>query len=165
VLRSEFEDPNSWYVDKLLHNYDFACKPLYKICKFIYMIRSPEVPLATLIMRGYPPAGAENHYLFRLRRMCEMAVHTDGVLLTYEDLVKRRAFPLLKNSLGLKSDLLDNFTPFDFDDINMNSGKILKNPTEPDVDVPEDVVKRCVTGYHKYLRFMDTKTGLIRFAT
>ncbi len=155
---------SDWYIDKLHNNYEFSCKPLYKTCKFIYLIRTPQIPLATLISRGYPPKGAETYYLFRLRRMCEMAVHTDGSLLTYEDLVTKRAFPLLQNALSLKSPFSDQFTPQFADESNLLTGKILKNPTEPSADVPSDVIKRCMEGYKRYLKFLESKTGLIRFA-
>jgi hypothetical protein len=164
VLGTESSDDTDWYVDKLINNYDFTSKPLYKVCKFIYMVRTPQVPLATMVSRGVPLRGAENLYLFRLRRMCEMAVHTDGVLLTYEDLVTKRAFPLLRNALELKSPLQENFSPFDFDDGNLGAGKILKNPNEPDVELPDQVVHRCLTGYRRYLKFLENRTGLIRYA-
>lgn len=162
AFRSTF-DHNDWYVDKLVNNFDFACKPLYKICKFIYMIRTPQVPLATLMSRGYLPSGAENYYLFRLRRLCEMAVKTGGVLLTYEDLVSRSAFPLLKNFLNLKSPLTGEFTPFHMDDPNLQTGKIINNPVEPGIEIPENTMKKCSVGYQKYLKFLESRTSLIRF--
>ena len=164
VLGDTSKDHTDWYVDKLMSNYDFTCKSLYGVCKFIYMVRSPQVPLATLMSKGYPPGGAETYYLFRLRRMCEMAARTNGALLTYEDLTTKRAFPLLRNTLSLKSSLSDEYRPFLFDEPNLASGKILKEPKEPAVEVPEDVLKRCISGYNRYLKFMESRTGLIRFA-
>lgn len=143
-----------WYVDKLLFNHEFTCKTLYKECKFIYLVRKPLVPLATLIQRGYPALGAENYYLFRLRRMCEMARKTPAsVLLTYEDLVSSRALPLLKSAFRLNS-LTEEFKPFHFDDNNLQAGKVLKNPVEPVAAVPEDVLRRCSYGYERYFNFL-----------
>jgi hypothetical protein len=154
-----------WYVDKLLFNYEFTCKPLYSTCKFVYLVRSPKIPLATLMQRGYSPKGAETYYLFRLRRMCEMSRNTVGSpLLTYEDLISKRGFPLLKTLFKLKSPLSDEFTPLSFDDANLFSGVILKEPIEPQVEVPADVLERCTAGYHRYLNFMQSRSGLIRFA-
>jgi hypothetical protein len=151
-----------WYVDKITNNYNFTCKPLYNVCKFIYMVRNPHIPLATLMQKGYPASGAENHYLFRLRRMCEMAVKTGGILLTYEDLTSKKAFPLLKNFLNLKSDLTESFHSLSGDNFNLGSGKILESPMEPVVNIPKDVLQRCSIGYKKYLQFLEIRTSLIR---
>lgn len=157
-------DYNDWYVDKLTNNFDFLCKSLYQSCKFIYMIRSPQVPLATLVSRGYLPQYAENYYLFRLRRICEMAAHTGGILLTYEDLISKSAFPLLKSFFGLKSHLSDEFSPFLNDDENLKVGKIINDPVEPGIQLPETVFNNCLNGYKRYLKFLETRTTLIRFA-
>lgn len=154
---------NDWYIDKLMFNYEFTCKNLYSICKFIYMIRSPQVPLSTLISKGYSPEGAETHYLFRLRRMCEMSKKSGGILITYEDLVNKSAFSLLQNSLDLKSPLSSEFVSLHSDDLNLANGKIIKDPIEPGTTIPEDVLERCVSGYNIYLNFMEKKTGLLRF--
>lgn len=163
--KAGIKNESSIYVDKLMRNHEFMCKSLYRICKFIYMIRSPLVPLKTLIAKKkLTPLSAENYYLFRLRRMCEMAHKTSGILLTYEDLVTKSCFPLVKNYLGLKSPLLDQFSPLRFDDENMKTGYILSDPIEPDAIVPEDVLERCAVGYHRYLNFMEKRTTLIRFA-
>jgi hypothetical protein len=162
VIGPNNREGNDLYVDKLLFNYEFYCKPLYQVCKFIYMIREPQIPLASLIQRKYTARGAEEYYLFRLRRICEMARHTTGaVLLTYEDLVSKRAFPLLQNALNLKSPLSEQFSPLNFDDRNLQSGKILQEPVEPIATVPEDVLKRCKSGYLRYLTFLKARTGLI----
>lgn len=157
-------DHNDWYIDKLVNNFDLTCKSIYRICKFIYLIRSPQVPLATLVSRGYSNASAESYYLFRLRRMCEMAIHTGGILLTYEDLIEKRAFPLLKTFLDLKSSLNDEFTPFENDDQNLKTGKILKDPVEPGIKIPDNILNNCFTGYKRYLKFLETRTSLVRFA-
>jgi hypothetical protein len=165
VLGPNRHGDGDWYVDKLLFNYDFHCKPLYNICKFIYLIRSPQIPLATLIQRGYTPQGAETYYLFRLRRICEMAKNTPGgVLLTYEDLISKKAFPLLQNLFGLKTGFSEEFTPLSFDDHNLLGGKILTSPIEPKTEVPKDTLARCDLGYKKYLRFLESRASLIRFA-
>lgn len=93
-----------------------------------------------------------------------MAVNTNGILLTYEDLVTKRAFPLLKNTLELKTPLIEEFVPFGFDDDNLQRGRIIKDPIEPSVEVPNDVLERCAAGYERYLKFLETKTALIRFS-
>ena len=157
-------DASCVYLDKLLKNHEFTWKPFYQMCKFIYLVRSPLVPLTNMVGKGLPVFGAENYYLFRLRRMCEMAKKSGGVLLTYEDLVSKRAFPLIKNYLGMKSGFLDRFTPLSFDEPNLLKGKIITNPVELVADIPKDVLHRCTTGYNRYLDFMQTRTNLIRFS-
>lgn len=158
-------DESCIYIDKLMKNYEFTCKYLYDVCKFVYMVRSPFIPLLNLIgKKGMEPQFAENYYLFRLRRMCEMARKTGGLLLTYEDLMSKRALPLLKNYLGMKSPFTERFTPLSFDEPNLLSGRLLQNPVEPVANIPQDVLNRCSVGYNKYLSFMESRTGLIRFA-
>lgn len=157
---------SSIYIDKLMRNHEFTCKDFYKNCKFIYMIREPLIPLKTLIDRKkLTPTSAENYYLFRLRRICEMAIKTSGILLTYEDLVSKKAFPLIQNFLGLKNSIVDNFRPLRLDDSNLKTGKILTAPLEPNVEVPKKILEKCNLGYNKYLNFLEKKTSLIRFAS
>lgn len=151
-------DPNDLYIDKLMYNYEFTCKPLYKSCKFIYLIRSPYVPIATS-MKKYSLEGAVNYYFFRLRRICEMARKSGGLLLTYEDLINKKAFPLLQNFLNLKS-LSDQFTPTLFDDQNLRSGKILKYPAEPTVEMPD--LQKYLIKYNKYSSFLAGLSPLLQ---
>lgn len=164
VMGTPSKSEYDWYIDKLIYNRDLTNKAFYNICKFIYMVRSPEIPLATLISQGYPPQGAETYYLFRLRRMCEMANKTGGILLTYEDLITKRAFPLLKNTLKLKSPLSHMFTPMIYDESNLLKGEIIQEPLEPNYQVPEDILERCINGYNRYFNFLENQTGLIRFS-
>lgn len=164
VVRKGDRNYNDWYIDKILYNYEFTCKQLYKTCKFIYMVRSPLVPLLTLVSRGSPVSGAETYYLFRLRRMCEMAVKTGGALLTYEDLVSKKALPLLKTCLKLNNALSGDFKPLPWDDPSLHSGSLKTDPGEPGGVIPKDVLKKCWLGYERYLNFLERQTSLIRFA-
>jgi hypothetical protein len=122
------------------------------------------IPLQILIsQKRLAPESAENYYLFRLRRICEMAHKTSGILLTYEDLVSKSALPLVQNHLGLKFPFAETFAPLRFDDDNIKTGKILTSPQELEVDIPKDVLNRCTVGYNRYLDFMERRTSLIRF--
>jgi len=91
------------YMDELLYNFKFAAKNLYKICKFVYLIREAKPSLNKIIAKGYSQYAADNYYRYRLRRICEMAKRTPGApLLTWEDMVSGRGFPLIEEYLNLK---------------------------------------------------------------
>lgn len=75
-----------------------------------------------------------------------MAKKTGGILIVYEDLISKSAFPLLQNMLELKSPLSSE--PED---------------APPDVTIPSSILKTCDAGYNLYLNFMEKKTGLLRF--
>jgi hypothetical protein len=48
------------------------------------------------------------YYTYRLRRICEMARRTPGaVLLTWDDMITGRGFPLLEKYLHLKEPLVN----------------------------------------------------------
>ncbi len=90
------------YLDTIEFNYSFASKAFYDCCDFIYPIRNPKQSLGEMVSEGYSRESAMNYYLFRLRRMYEMAYHTPGSLfLTYEDLEK--GSELIQNFLKLKT--------------------------------------------------------------
>lgn len=95
----------SIYGDQLLFNYSFSCKYLYKICKFIYLIRPPRQTLNE-ILTYYNKKNAINYYTFRLRRICEMAKQTkNAVLITYDELMGEKASDVISNYLNLADKL------------------------------------------------------------
>ncbi len=89
------------YGDQLFYNNQFSCKALLKICKFIYVIRdsSSLFDIKLNINKAY------DYYRFRLRRMCEMAKITGGILLTHQDILNNRKFKEIEGYLNLKEPL------------------------------------------------------------
>ncbi len=83
------------WMEELLYNFYFTHKRIYEMCRFIYVIREPRSSVNPL------------YYTYRLRRMCEMARKTPGaVLLTYDDIITGRGFPLLEEYLCLKESIM-----------------------------------------------------------
>lgn len=89
------------YMDELLYNHSLSTKKLYGVCKFIYFIRQPIYSLNI----GLRPDMAVDYYCFRLRRMCEMARKSGGVLVTWEDLASGRKNDILQEYLNLRQGL------------------------------------------------------------
>lgn len=88
------------YIDTILYNYSLCSTAFYKFCKFIYLIRNPKESFN--YMQDYSEESAMSYYLFRLRRMYEMANKTGGLFLTYEDMCSEEGGKLLQEFLELK---------------------------------------------------------------
>ena len=128
------------WLDELLHNYQFSCKELYKVCRFVYMVRPAEPTVNALILAGYEPDCAARYYCYRLRRMCEMAKRTpEAVLVTYEDAQSGRVFPLIEKYLTLRTPLVPKPNLF---------------PTPPAGLAKWDLVERCQESYERHLYFL-----------
>lgn len=119
------------YSDIILHNYQFGCRDLYKICKFIYLIREPKYVLNSLI--NYKPINAYNYYCYRLRRIYETAKETGGLLLNWSNI--KESLPLIENYLKLKTSL-----KFEDDIINPDYS----------VDFPAELLKIAQEKYEIY---------------
>jgi hypothetical protein len=106
-LSHKTNDSSAIYGDHLLFDANFACKSLYNICGFIYLIRPAKPSLNQIVKNfGYTPENAFAYYTFRLRRICEMAKNTPGSpLLTWNDLATGRGFSTIEEYLHLKSPL------------------------------------------------------------
>jgi len=92
------------FIDTIEFNYSIASTALYKCCKFIYLIRNPKQSLVEITRVGYSHEAAISYYLFRLRRMYEMACQTpNGIFLTYEDVLKDGGRKLVGDFIGVKS--------------------------------------------------------------
>lgn len=70
-------------LDELLYNHQLQTKAAYSLCKFIYVVRRPRHALPLV---GYGPEQSVAYYLFRLRRMCEMAKRSGGLLVPWDSL-------------------------------------------------------------------------------
>ncbi len=123
-------------VHKITYNYQLS-PVLYDHAEFIYFVRSPRDSLNHLVTeKKYTEVGALRYYCYRLRRLCEMARKTGGVLLTWDDLVEKRAFPLLKEKFVLKE------IPYPY-----------RKDTSP-LKVSESVVEQGQRRYNRYLSFL-----------
>jgi hypothetical protein len=104
----ESDHSGFYYGDHLISNTSFTCKHLYKICKFIYVIR-PAKPTINLLVSSYDLKTAITHYCLRIRRIYEMFRMTpDAVLLTWADMVSGVGLPLIKKYLELKESFVHN---------------------------------------------------------
>ena len=96
------------------------------------------------------PEFAIRKYLFRLRRLCEMAKRTDGILLTWEDLSAGKGMDLIENYLDLRQKL-----PFD---------PLLLQPYSRRFNSDFLANKRLVEveeSYQRYLYWLKSQTKLI----
>jgi hypothetical protein len=117
------------WAEEILYNYQFSCKPLYKMCKFIYLVRDAK----------YLGANDFLYYCYRLRRICEMARQTPGsFLMTWEDLSTERCFPMLEKFLCLRQ-------PLERGLIMKDASKGLLNP---------HLVDQAQKTYERYLHFL-----------
>jgi hypothetical protein len=119
------------YGDHLLYNTLFYCKPLYKFCKFIYVMRSPRQTLNEILISNFDNNQNKciNYYKFRIRRIFEMARETKGaVFTTFEDLSKFSSFSIIENYLKLSKPLdKDNFDQNNLNNFNENLIKDAEN--------------------------------------
>jgi len=129
------------YMTTLLKNESFNCDKLCEVCKFVYLIRPPKYTLNAILHAKLhnDPQHALNYYMFRLRRLSQMAKMTPGaVFLTYDDLVRGDEKPLIEEYLNLKTALEPCLLPFeDLEDI-----------------VHTSIVEKGQEIYEKYLRYM-----------
>jgi hypothetical protein len=126
------------WLDDVLYDADFCCPALHDACKFIYIVRDPAQPLAQLMASGKKSASAFRYYIFRLRRICQMAAKTPGaVLLTWDDMITRAGFPLVEKYLKLKEELVLRTDWF---------------PEPLDISrVPGDLLERAERSYNQHL--------------
>ena len=143
-------DSSAIYGDHLVYNMSISCRNLYDFCKFIYVIRPARATLneiMTLQDTKYSERAAADYYRFRLRRMCEMARRTrDSVLVTWDDLAKGKAFPIIEDYLGLKKQLLTEHYHFSLE--TRDSFK-------------ESLIEQAQDAYERYYCYLN-KLGLRR---
>lgn len=104
----EFDHAGMYCGDHLLFNPSFCCAALYDMCRFIYVIRPPK-PTLNLILshNALAPEQMVNYYLFRIRRIFEMARRTPGgVLLTWNDMISGMGLELIGDYLNLKKPII-----------------------------------------------------------
>lgn len=133
--KHKFNNFASIYMDELLLNTSLQTKDAYKLCKFIYIIRSPMQTLGSLF-NVYKPQFAVNYYCFRLRRICEMAKNTpDSIFLRYEDIPN--GLNLIENYLKLKQKL-----------------EMISLPEKKDIFIPHKLLDISEQSYERHLAFL-----------
>lgn len=106
ILDPIINKKNIIFGDHILKNYNLSCTRFYEFAKFIYVIRSPRQTFNDFIFNNSNKniESFSSYYRFRLRRICEMAKKTPGaLLLNWEDLKNKKAFPLIENYLNIKN--------------------------------------------------------------
>jgi len=130
------------YMDELLYNSSFYVNSAYSKCKFVYVVREPEVPINFLITNeNKNPVFAIRQYAFRLRRLCEMARRTPGaILLTWQNLLDGKGMDLIQDYLSIKDPICFNITL-------LNQHKSVNQLAESDLNKIQDA-------YERYLFFL-----------
>lgn len=110
------------YMDQIIYNHQISSEEIYKYCKFIYIIRRPEVPINFMISNDKIKSNfALLYYKFRMRRLCEMAKRTPGsILLTYDDLSEGKGLDLISEYLELPQPI--EFSPLSLSSLNRSFG-------------------------------------------
>lgn len=129
------------YMDHLLFNYQFSCKQAYENCKFIFIVREPEETIEFLVSNKlYNKKDAISYYLYRIRRICEMAKNTkEGLFLTHANLKNGKGIQEIKDYINIK----ERFN-FVFENIENKNKNIL---TYKEIENLNQV-------YEKYLYFV-----------
>lgn len=95
----------SVFGDHLLHNTSFYCESFYKMCKFIYVLRSPRQTLNLILSKNYSYSQKNifNNYILRVRRIYEMIRKTpNSLFLTWEDLQNDATYNIIENYIKVK---------------------------------------------------------------
>lgn len=135
-------DSSAVYGDSLVYNMQLSSRRFYESCRFIYLIRPARASLNAIsaLGLGYSEKSASSYYRFRLRRMCEMAKRTpDSVFLTWDDLAKGIAFPMIEEYLGLKDELRAEYEEF---------------MAEETDEFSERLTRECQDAYERYYYYL-----------
>ena len=96
------------YVNEVLYNYQISHKKVYDACEVIYLVRDPKSSIR--VLKPNDAAYALNYYIFRLRRIYEMAKETKGALfLTWEDLVGPKGMKCLSKKFNMPEMQFEEF--------------------------------------------------------
>lgn len=143
--RHKLNNSSAIFMDELLFNYCFQIKSAYKTCKFIYVIRDAEPTLNWLVENThFKPLQAQRYYVYRLRRLCEMAKRTPGaVILNSYDLKNKQGGELITKYLDL-------IEPFEYGDFKF---------PEPKKEglLPASLVKEADEAFEKYWYFLQNQ--------
>ncbi len=86
----KLDNSSAIYMEELLYNHFISSKHIYKLAKFIVLIRQPKESLNEIVYSyDYTPYDAFKYYCYRLRRIAEMSKVIDGIFVTWEHLGKQ----------------------------------------------------------------------------
>ena len=108
------KDPHRIYGDTIFNNLSFHCFDMCKYIKIIHFIGRPEYVITNLVENNKMTIeSACLHYVFRLRRICEIAYRTDNMLFfSYEDLFNKNFNDKMNNFLNDKiGEIKGDFQP------------------------------------------------------
>lgn len=125
------------FIHRINYNHTIGNKSVLGAGRFIYLIREPLEALNYLVKeKRYTEHVALRYYTFRLRRICETALLTDGIFFTWDDLIKGNAKLLIMDMLKLKE------LSFPYKD----------KPSENTVH--ESIIEQAQASYNKHLRYL-----------
>jgi len=143
ALNSIINQKHKIFGDQILKNYNLSSKSFYEFSKFIYVIRSPRGTFGEFFEKHKNSTNQNierfsDYYRFRLRRICEMAKKTkSGLILNWEDLKSKKAFPLIEEYLEIKLN-------YDGDIFNLNTTNFEN----------ETIIRQANKSYEKYHYFL-----------
>ena len=172
VYISNNREPIKDYIfDKILHNHTINDEILNdKNTRALFMLREPEATLKSILKmsenlnnpnRISDINKIKNYYLKRLGQLEELAKRTNGtgVYLDAEKIVEDTDFILgyLTDWLQLKTPLSSEYKTFSktgepgFGDPseNIKQGKIIKNRKQPNVVIPDEILKSAQEEYNR----------------
>lgn len=131
------------YGDHLIYNTDFQHKQFYSFANFIYIVRHPRHTLNEIYTHpnsSYSENSVFRYYVYRLRRICEMAKRTQkGVLLTYQNILDNRGINLIEDLLEIDSIKHDP---------NIFQDKVIKDDFSP------DLMEKAEESYERHLYYL-----------
>ena len=141
-IEYSFFNKATYFIDSILYNHLFSAYDAFKFCKFIYLIEQPRYALPRIIQEKSKSnlLNCQRHYLYRIRRMCEMAKRTpNAIFLQGNDLYKPETYNIIENYLNLNEKLeIPSLKP-DYLSIDC---------------VPQNLLDLSESAYEKYLYFV-----------
>lgn len=104
--KHKLNNASRMYLDHILYNFQYSLKPDPWI-KMVFLVREPEGSIDYMVNRKiFKRPEAKRYYLYRLRRMCELAKRNpNSLFLTYSRLREGKGLIELRDYLDLKDDL------------------------------------------------------------
>lgn len=141
-IEHKFYNKATYFADCILHNHLFSAYDSFDYCKFIYLVEQPRYALPRII-KERPNNNflfCQRHYLYRIRRMCEMAKRTpQAIFLHSKDIYNPDTYKVIENYLNLNEKLEIPSLKTDYLNIDCVSQNLL--------DLTE-------SAYEKYLYFL-----------
>lgn len=140
-VKHGFYNKATYFLDCVIYNHLFSAYDSFNTCNFIYFIDEPKFALPRIINEKKTSniTSCQRYYLYRLRRICEMAKRTkNAIFLTSKDIYKPETYKIIENYLNLSEKL---------------EIPILK-PDHLSIDcLPQNIIDYTESAYEKYLYF------------